>query len=112
MEKQINTNMERFIKPSLEYLKRIVDEKDVDLVSGLIDEIIYPITKKRVSSFINLSSREMQVANLIKEGKTSKEIAAGLCITQKAVDFHRLNIRKKLKINHGLSLRTFLETRL
>ncbi|MDR2079780.1 MAG: helix-turn-helix transcriptional regulator [Treponema sp.] len=112
MERRINTNMERFIKPSLEYLKKIADEKNVELISDLIDKIIYPITKKRDSFFMNLSSREMQVANLIKEGKTSKEIAVGLCITQKAVDFHRLNIRKKLKINHGLSLRTFLEIHL
>jgi DNA-binding CsgD family transcriptional regulator len=111
-EKTVTTNVERFIKPSLEYLKKTVREEDVDLVSGLIDEIIYPIAKKRDSLFSNLTSRELQIAAMIKEGSPSKEIANKLCITQKAVDFHRLNIRKKLKLNHAINLRAFLETHL
>ncbi|GHU13596.1 hypothetical protein FACS1894161_3720 [Spirochaetia bacterium] len=112
METQINTNMERFIRPSLEHLKKTVDEKDINMVSGLIDEIIYPITKKRDSFFTELSSRELQIAALIKGGKTSKEIADSLFITQKTVDFHRLNIRKKLKLKQKTNLQTFLEIHL
>jgi DNA-binding CsgD family transcriptional regulator len=111
-ERTITVNIERFIKPSLEYLKKTVREEDVNMVSGLIDEIIYPITKKRDSLFFNLTPRELQVAALIKEGNSSKEIADKLCITQKAVDFHRLNIRKKLKIKRRNNLRSFLETHL
>lgn len=111
-ERTITVNIERFIRPSLEYLKKTVGEENVNLVSGLIDEIIYPITKKRDSLFSNLTPRELQVAALIKEGNSSKEIADKLCITQKAVDFHRLNIRKKLKIKRRNNLRSFLETHL
>jgi DNA-binding CsgD family transcriptional regulator len=111
-EKQINTNVERFIKPSLEYLKKTAGEEEVGLVSSLIDELIYPIARKRDTLLSDLTSRELQVAALIKKGKASKEIADDLCITQKAVDFHRLNIRKKLKLQRRTNLQTFLETHL
>ncbi|MBF0234617.1 MAG: helix-turn-helix transcriptional regulator, partial [Desulfamplus sp.] len=40
------------------------------------------------------------VANLIREGKTTKEIAVLLGSTQRAIDFHRQNLRKKLGLNN------------
>jgi DNA-binding CsgD family transcriptional regulator len=43
-----------------------------------------------------LSARESTVAALIKEGKTTKQISELLCISDRAVEFHRSNIRKKL----------------
>lgn len=112
LENTISTNLEKFIKPSLNYLKKTVDEKDIDLVNALIDEIIYPITKKRPTPIVKLTPRELQVASFIKEGYQSKEIADKLCVTQKAIDYHRLNIRKKLKLSRSSNLRTYLETHL
>ncbi len=112
LEQTISTNVERFVRPSLEYLKKTVREEDVDFVDGLISEIVYPITKKRESAMSALTPRELQVAALVKRGDTSKEIAAKLCVTQKAVDYHRLNIRKKLKLSRETSLLTYLETHL
>ncbi|MDR1930973.1 MAG: helix-turn-helix transcriptional regulator [Treponema sp.] len=73
---------------------------------------LYPAAKKRDSLFSALTPRELQIALLIKDGAASKEIAGELCITQKAVDFHRLNIRKKLELKHGTNLRIFLGTRM
>ena len=109
LEETISTNVEKFIKPSLEYLKKTVDPDNVNMVTGIIDEIIYPITKKRNSIIASLTPRELQVASLIKEGYSSKEIADLLCVTQKAVDYHRLNIRKKLKLTRDTNLRSHLE---
>ncbi|MDD5658541.1 MAG: LuxR C-terminal-related transcriptional regulator [Actinomycetota bacterium] len=112
LENTISTNLEKFIKPSLNYLKRTVNEKDIDLVNAIINEIIYPITKKRPAPTAKFTPRELQVASLIKEGFQSKEIADKLCVTQKAVDYHRLNIRKKLELSRTSNLRTYLETHL
>ncbi len=91
-------NMERYVKPALDYFKRHTDEKDVEFVEGLIKEIMNPVTKKHSSILDNLTSREIQIAEFIREGKTSKEIAEILSVTKKTVDFHRANIRKKLPI--------------
>jgi DNA-binding NarL/FixJ family response regulator len=102
LEETIAQNFEKFIKPSLNYLKSRSDAEEVSLVETLIEEIVYPITKKRLSSLDRLTSREMQVAALIREGKSSGEIARSLVVSKKTVDFHRANIRRKL----GLSSET------
>ncbi len=112
LEDTISANLEKFIKPSLNYLKKITNEKDIDLINSIIDEIIYPITKKRPSPIAKLTPRELQIASLIKKGYQSKEIADKLCVTQKAVEYHRLNMRKKLKLSRNSNLRTYLETHL
>ena len=114
-EETIIQNVEKFVKPSLEYIKTKANIVDVEMVEGLIEEIVYPITKKRPSKMEELSSRELQIATLIKEGKTSKEIADTLFITAKTVEYHRANIRKKLglnKDNKKSNLRSYLLTHL
>jgi DNA-binding CsgD family transcriptional regulator len=49
------------------------------------------------------------VANLIKDGNNSKEIADVLSVSASAVDVYRYRIRKKLGINHQkVNLRSYL----
>lgn len=43
-----------------------------------------------------MSKRELEVLRLIGDGVNSKEIAENLCLTEKAVEYHRSNILKKL----------------
>ena len=96
LEETITQNFEKFIRPSLNYLKTRSDVNEVNLVETLIEEIVYPITKKRSSILDQLTIREMQIASLVKEGKSSEEIAKTLVVSKKTIDFHRANIRKKL----------------
>jgi DNA-binding NarL/FixJ family response regulator len=96
LEETITQNFEKFIRPSLNYLKTRSDVNEVNLVETLIEEIVYPITKKRSSILDKLTVREMQIASLVKEGKSSQEIAKTLVVSKKTIDFHRANIRKKL----------------
>ena len=46
-----------------------------------------------------LSSREWDVVNLLREGKSNKMIAAALGISERTVEFHLKNIYDKLHIN-------------
>jgi DNA-binding CsgD family transcriptional regulator len=56
-----------------------------------------------------LTPRELEIALLIKEGKSSKEISEILSISKKAVQFHRQNLRKKLGIARSrVNLVTYL----
>jgi len=55
-----------------------------------------------------LTEREMQIINLIKQGFSSKEIAADLEISLKTVEVHRHNILKKLKLKNSASLVNFI----
>jgi hypothetical protein len=116
LEETITQNFEKFIKPSLNYLKTKSDINEVNLVETLIEEIVYPITKKRTSIIDKLTVREIQVALLIKEGRSSEEIAKALVVSKKTVDFHRANIRKKLglqtRAGEKVNLITYLVTHL
>jgi DNA-binding CsgD family transcriptional regulator len=57
---------------------------------------------------MHITPRELQVANLVKEGKTSKEIAEFLHTTERTVVAHRANLRKKLGLKKKANLRTYL----
>ncbi len=69
--------------------------------TGLKD-ITSPFANKIESKEFNLSKREIEIANLIKNGKSTKEIAKYLRISMRAIDSHRYNLRKKLGINRAV----------
>jgi two-component system, NarL family, invasion response regulator UvrY len=55
-----------------------------------------------------LSEREIEVINLIRDGLSSKEIATKLNIAIKTVEVHRHNILKKLKVKNTASLINYI----
>jgi len=59
----------------------------------------------------NLSRRELDIIQLIKEGHSSKEIALQLDISLKTVEVHRYNILKKLKLKNTAALVNFINTK-
>ena len=63
------------------------------------------------SKLIKLSPTEIQVIDLIKRGKTTKEIAKTMNLATSTIDTHRNNIRKKLDLkNKNINLFTYLST--
>ena len=52
----------------------------------------------------SLSSRELQVLRMIASGKTIKEIAAELALSEKTVGTYRLRIAKKMGLNSNVEL--------
>ena len=110
LEETVAHNLEKFIRPSLDYLKVRTSANELELVESLIEEIVYPLTRQRPSVLEQLTSRELQISALIKEGKTSKEIAEMLCIAKKTVDYHRANIRRKLNLGSTPGITTNLRS--
>ena len=58
----------------------------------------------------NLSRRELDIIQLIKEGHSSKEIAIQLDISLKTVEVHRYNILKKLNLKNTAALVNYINT--
>lgn len=59
---------------------------------------------------LNLTNRERQLAEMIKNDMTSSRIAAKLGLSESAVEFHRNNIRRKLGIaKQRVNLKTYLK---
>jgi len=81
----------------------------VKIIKSNLHDIIDPFYRELSATHPILTPRQIQVANLIKVGKTTKEIAEILCVSKAAVDFHRDKIRKKLGLtNKKVNLRSYL----
>jgi DNA-binding NarL/FixJ family response regulator len=55
-----------------------------------------------------LTTRELMIIDLLREGRTSREIALSAGITLKTVEVHRYNILKKLGLKNTASLIKFI----
>jgi DNA-binding NarL/FixJ family response regulator len=77
------------------------DQRVTDIVMNS-----YKPQKKATSNNISLTKREKEIALLIVQGKSTKEIAQELFISPFTVDTHRKNIFSKLGINKVASLVT------
>jgi PAS domain S-box-containing protein len=83
----------------------------VEILKTNLKEVISPFSLNLVSGYVDLSSSEIQVAGLIKNGLRNKEIAELINISVETVSVHRKNIRKKLRIsNTKINLYSYLKT--
>jgi PAS domain S-box-containing protein len=111
----ILNNHEKLISPYIERLKIADSKEDAWTIAGIIEtnlqESLRPFEKSFSSAYRKFTPMEVQVADLIKAGKTSKDMAKVLNLSLRTVGFHRDNIRKKLDINKAkVNLRTFLQS--
>ncbi len=70
------------------------------IVKVNLDKITSTFHHTLSSKYQGVSPREIQVADLIKKGKTNKNMAKLLGISMSAVQFHRDNLRKKLRLKY------------
>ena len=103
-----NSSKEEMITAILEVTanrKYICDEVKNILAQQELEEGTAAITDMN-----NLSRRELDIIQLIKEGLSSKEIALQLDISLKTVEVHRYNILKKLNLKNTAALVNFINT--
>ncbi len=115
LEEQILANVKKLVLPHIEDLKhmKLTDNQTahLNIIENHLHEIVSPFLRNLSSSYLNLTPREIQIATLVKEGKTTKEITDLLNISATAVDFHRKNLRLKFGIkNKSTNLRSYLAT--
>jgi PAS domain S-box-containing protein len=81
----------------------------VNIMESNLKNIISPFISNLSSKYFNFTPMEIKVANLVKEGRTNKEIAELLCLSKNTILFHRHNIRSKLRLkNKKINLRSHL----
>lgn len=115
LEENVMFNMKELAVPILEKLKATqLGSSQVAYLNVLesnLNEIVSPFPVGLSSKYLNLTPTEIQVANLIRRGESTKEVAGLLNSTVRAIEFHRNNIRKKLGLkNKKTNLRTYLLT--
>lgn len=114
LEERLLITVKELVLPYVEELKkkRIDDQgmAAVNILETNLRNILSPFTHRLSSKYSNLTSREVRIANLIKEGRSSKEIADLLNVTPSAINIYRYRIRKKLGMNNKDNLRTYLSS--
>lgn len=113
VEDNILSNVRTLIEPYLTRLERSPLAQSqmtlLNVIESNLREIVSPFTRRLSSKYLNFTPSEVQVANLIRHGAATKEIADFLNVTSRAIAFHRGNIRKKLGLTSRKSnLRTIL----
>ncbi|NTW77217.1 MAG: LysR family transcriptional regulator, partial [Syntrophaceae bacterium] len=110
LEENFVANIGSMVLPYLEKMrKNNLDAQQqfcLDTVEKNLDEIASPLLKN-IQQF-NLTPREVQIAYLIKDGKTTKEIAGVLGIAEGSISTHRKNLRKKLGLHRDSNLQAHL----
>jgi PAS domain S-box-containing protein len=115
LEDKVISNVRAFVLPYVDKLRRSrLDTRAVayvDIMESNLMDIISPFSRKISSKYRHLTPKEIQIANFIKEGKTSKEIADLLNVSKGAIDIHRYRLRNKLGLNKvKANLRSHLVT--
>jgi len=102
MDERIILNVKELSEPFLEKLERSdLDAEQRECLAILrssLNKVTSPAMQRLYSDEHDLTPSELQVANLIRQGRKTKEIASLLNLSTRTIEFHRDNIRKKLGI--------------
>jgi len=115
IEERLLLNINEMILPYLEKLRKSrsneLQQSYADILESNLKEITSPFYQKMASDYYHLTPKEIQIAGLIKQGKTTKEIAELIQSSPRAIEFHRNNLRKKFGLtNTKTNLMTHLLT--
>jgi DNA-binding CsgD family transcriptional regulator len=113
IEETIYANVDRLVLPYVDNLLvgRLTEKQRtlLEVVDTNLRDIISPFLRSLSSLKIMLTPQEIEVANMVRTGKSSKEIADVLNLSVSGVDFHRKGLRKKLGLtNTAKNLRSYL----
>jgi PAS domain S-box-containing protein len=113
MEEKILFNVQELVGTYIDKLKRTTlsakQQTYLTILESNLHNIVSPFGQKLSVKYAGMTPAEIQVANLIREGKTTKEMSEILNSSERTIDFHRKNIRNKLGIkNQKANLRSLL----
>ncbi len=112
LEEAILSNVKKLVIPYIEKVKsgRLTDSQlaYMDILESNLNHLVSPFVRKMSSVYSGLTPTEIQVAALIRDGKSTKEIAQLMNVGLGTVHSHRNSIRTKLKLSISANLRSHL----
>ena len=104
LEEKVMLNVKELILPYIEKFKgRHLDAKSMAYLSVMesnLNDIVSPFVHKLSSKHSSLTPTEIQIAYLVRDGRTAKETAELLNLSRRTIESHRQNIRMKVGL-HG-----------
>lgn len=113
LERKMLFNVRRLILPYLDELTNSSlnsrQKAFLEIIETNLNEIIAPFAPGLTNELSLLTPAEIQVADLTKQGRTTKEIATLRTLSPATIATHKQRIRKKLGLtNKKVNLRTIL----
>lgn len=114
-EEQIARNIRDLVLPHVEHLKHRARTPElaphVALLEASLTRIASAFSSRLSAKFACLTPTEIEIAQLVMTGRSTKQIADFLSRAPSTIDFHRNNIRRKLGIeSRALNLRSYLSS--
>lgn len=113
LNNRIMFNILELAEPYIEKLENSgLDSNQLEYLSILkrnLSKITAPAMRNLAGGSYAFTSTEVKIINLIKHGKTSKEIAALFNLSPRTVEYHRNNVRRKFGLDGSkTSLKSYL----
>lgn len=115
LEDKLQTNINDLVMPYIDKLKNMhLDERSRKFISILetnLGSVLSPFMTDLREYHKKMTPQEMQIIDLIRKGKITKEIASILNVSVNTIATHRNNIRKKLNLRKTKSnLRSYVRS--
>lgn len=113
LEEKVLFNIKELVNPYVEKLKRTkLDGRQatyLNILESNLSNIASSFSHALHFKYASLTPSEIQIAGLIRDGKTTKEIADLLNLSSRTIESHRKNIRRKMGLtDKKMNLRTTL----
>ncbi len=115
VEQQITAQLKKLVFPYLDFLDQAVRQEEarecLKIINSHLASITDPFAKKLSDPLLGLTPREILVADLVRQGKSSETIAQTLNLSKRTIDAYRISLRKKLSLtNKKVNLREYLRS--
>ncbi|MEM8689023.1 MAG: LuxR C-terminal-related transcriptional regulator [Pseudomonadota bacterium] len=113
-EDQILRQITGLVLPHVSKLKRklagqAAEQALVEIVEANLKQVTSSFANRLADVLKTLTPAEAEIALMVINGQSTKDIARALSRDKSTIDFHRNNIRKKLGLRHrGVNLRSHL----
>ncbi|MFZ7128680.1 MAG: response regulator [Desulfobacterales bacterium] len=103
LERNLLHSVKELIEPTILQLRLAASDSArsafLDILEANMAEIVSPFARKLSDHYTGLTAQEIQVANLVRQGRTAKETAAIMGLSVRTIDTYRTHIRKKLGLD-------------
>ena len=113
IEEEVFSTLKKMVAPYISKIKKAEINPDVteyiNTLEANLRHVASPFSRNLSFEYITLTPKEIQVANLVRDGRSTREISEALNMKMGTTEFYRNKIREKIGIRgKKIRLRTHL----
>ena len=115
IEESMLLNLKKLVFPYLDSLQNCKLDNQaqtyLSIISANLEDLFSPLSSSLFAKYLDFTPTEINVADYIRQGKSSKQISELMNVSPSSIAFHRNNIRKKLGLSQkSINLNTYLNS--